>query len=75
MKTRMSMKTFRELRESTKSSNETVYDEKIARHRVTVKQIKKKFIVFIDGDKLDEFNDQKSAVAAGKEFVKQYNKG
>jgi len=69
------MKTFKEIRESTKSSNETVYDVKIARHRITVKQIKNKFTVFIDGDKLDEFNDQKSAVSAGKEFVKQYNKG
>ena len=69
------MKTFREIREATKSSNETVYDEKFARHRVVVKNIKNKFTVFIDGDKLDVFNDQKSAVAAGKEFVKQYNKG
>ena len=60
------MKQFSELREN------VVYNKKL--NGVPVKIVKKmnKFIVHIDGDKLDSYASQKEAEKMATEFVKQY---
>ena len=69
------MKTFSELREARRKKmppGEHVFDTKIKGIEVMVHKEKGKFVVYVDGDKLDVFRDLNSAKKAGSEFVKQY---
>lgn len=69
------MKTFSELREAAKKGmppGEHVYDAKVKGVDVMVHKEKNKFVLYIDGDKLDSFRDLNSAKKAGVEFIKQY---
>ena len=60
------MKRFKELREN------VVYNKKIGRVPVKITKKKNKFVVHVDGDKLDTYASQKEAEKMAKEFVKQY---
>lgn len=64
------MKTFAQLREK-KESKEVLFSKRVNRATVTVKQDKKGFAAFIDGDKLDTFKTQKEAESAGIAFAKE----
>jgi hypothetical protein len=68
------MKTFLQLRELTgrKPIGKPVFDKKINRVPVKIHNEKNKFVVYIDGDRLDAYNSQKEAEKAAIEFMKQY---
>jgi len=68
------MKTFLQLRELTGRNpiGKTVFDKKINRVPVKIHNEKNKFVVYIDGDRLDAYNSQKEAEKAANEFMKQY---
>ncbi|MBL6771419.1 MAG: hypothetical protein ISQ22_08620 [Rhizobiales bacterium] len=68
------MKTFLQLRELTgrKPIGKPVFDKKINRVPVKIHNEKNKFVVYIDGDRLDAYNSQKEAEKAATEFMKQY---
>jgi len=68
------MKTFLQLRELTgrKPIGKPVFDKKINRIPVKIHNEKNKFVVYIDGDRLDAYNSQKEAEKAANEFMKQY---
>ena len=69
------MKTFSELREARRKGmppGEHVFDTKIKGIEVMIHKEKGKFVLYIDGDKLDVFSNLNSAKKAGTEFVKQY---
>jgi len=68
------MKTFLQLRELTgrKPIGRPVFDKKINRVPVKIHNEKNKFVVYIDGDRLDAYNSQKEAEKAAIEFMKQY---
>jgi len=68
------MKTFLQLRELTgrKPIGKPVFDKKINRIPVKIHNEKNKFVVYIDGDRLDAYNSQKEAEKAAIEFMKQY---
>lgn len=68
------MKTFLQLRElaGRKPIGKVVFDKKINRIPVKVNNEKNKFVVYIDGDRLDAYNSQKEAEKAAIEFMKQY---
>ena len=60
------MKTFSQLRE------QTVFKKKIDRVPVEIKKQGTKFVVHVDGDKLDSYKSQQEAERMAKEFIKQY---
>jgi hypothetical protein len=67
------MKHFKELRESRKKGmppGEHVFDTKINRIQIMVHKVKNKFVLYVDGDKLDEYPNLNTAKKAGVEFVK-----
>jgi len=68
------MKTFLQLRElaGRKPIGKVVFDKKINRIPVKVNNEKNKFVVYIDGDRLDAYNSQREAEKAALEFMKQY---
>jgi len=68
------MKTFLQLRELTgrKPIGKPVFDKKINRVPVKIHNEKNKFVVYIDGDRLDAYNSQREAEKAAIEFMKQY---
>ena len=68
------MNTFSQLRELTgrKAIGKVVFDKKINRIPVRVNNEKNKFVVYIDGDRLDSYNSQREAEKAATEFMKQY---
>lgn len=68
------MKTFLQLRELTgrKPIGKPVFNKKINRVPVKIHNEKNKFVVYIDGDRLDAYNSQKEAEKAAIEFMKQY---
>jgi hypothetical protein len=68
------MNTFSQLRELTgrKAIGKVVFDKKINRVPVRVNNEKNKFVVYIDGDRLDSYNSQREAEKAATEFMKQY---
>lgn len=68
------MKTFLQLRElaGRKPIGKVVFDKKINRIPVKVNNEKNKFVVYIDGDRLDVYNSQREAEKAALEFMKQY---
>ncbi|OUT94625.1 MAG: hypothetical protein CBB96_05535 [Gammaproteobacteria bacterium TMED36] len=68
------MKKFKQLREAKKKRmppGDHVYDKKISGVEVMVHKEKGKFVLYIDGDKLDDFPNLNTAKKAGDEFVKQ----
>ena len=69
------MHTFKELREKQLKKmppGEHVFDKKIERIPVMIHKVKTKFVVYIDGDKLDSYNTQQEAEKMAKQFVKTY---
>ena len=68
------MKTFLQLRElaGRKPIGKVVFDKKINRIPVKVNNEKNKFVVYIDGDRLDAYNSQREAEKSALEFMKQY---
>lgn len=68
------MKTFLQLREKKSSMppGDHVFDKKVNKHKVMVHKDKRGFTVYIDGDKLDTFKNQKQAEKAGIEFAKEF---
>jgi hypothetical protein len=67
------MKTFKSIREKKKGmpAGQHVFDKKVNRHSVMVHKDNKGFSVYIDGDKLDTFKNQREAEKAGIEFAKE----
>jgi len=67
-------KTFRNIRElaGRKPSGEMVFNKKISGLPVMIHKEKNVFVVYIDGDRLDDYKSQKEAEKMAKEFVKQY---
>ncbi len=68
------MKKFKELRELTgrKPQGQIVYDKKHGRIPVKIMKDRNEFIVWIDGDRLESYKNQREAEKMAKEFVKQY---
>jgi hypothetical protein len=68
------MKTFLQLRELTGRMpiGKVVFDKKINRIPVKINNEKNKFVVYIDGDRLDAYNSQREAEKSALEFMKQY---
>ena len=67
-------KTFRSIRElaGRHPAGQMVFNKKINRIPVMIHKEKNKFVVYIDGDRLDAYNSQREAEKMAKEFVKQY---
>ena len=67
-------KTFRNIRDlaGRKPSGEMVFKKKISGLPVMIHKEKNGFVVYIDGDRLDDYKSQKEAEKMAKEFVKQY---
>lgn len=70
------MKTFSQLRESKKKMppGEHVWDKKINRVPVMIHKHKGMFVVYIDGDRLDEYKSKAEAVKAATAMVKVLKK-
>lgn len=65
------MKKFSELRKK-KLPGEQVSSFKVDRIPVAVNKDKGKFVVYVDGDRLDSYRTQKEAEKAATTFVKQF---
>lgn len=67
-------KTFKDIRElaGRHPSGEMVFKKKISGLPVMIHKEKNGFVVYIDGDRLDDYKSQKEAEKMAKEFVKQY---
>lgn len=65
------MKTFRQLCEAKMPPGEHVADMKIKRVSVMIHKDKGKYVVYLDGDKLDSYATQKQAERMAQEFIKQ----
>ena len=69
------MQTFFELREKMRKGmppGEHVFDTKVKKTELMVHKEKGKFVLYIDGEKLDSYRDLNSAKKAGMEFIKQF---
>jgi PHD/YefM family antitoxin component YafN of YafNO toxin-antitoxin module len=68
------MKTFVQLRElaGRKPSGDVVFNKRVDRVPVKITKEMNKFVVYIDGDRLDAYSTQREAEKMAKEFVKQY---
>ena len=68
------MKTFIELRELTgrKAIGRKVFSKRINRIPMDIHNEMGKFVVYIDGDRLDVYKSQREAEKAGMMFMKQY---
>lgn len=68
------MKTFRDLRESLdrEPSGQKVFDKKISGVPVLITKESNKFVVYIDGDRLDDYKTEREAQNMAQQFVKQY---
>ena len=68
------MKTFKQLREklNRQPSGQNVFDKKIDRVPVKINKEKAGFVVYIDGDRLDAYKNQREAEKMAKQFVKTY---
>jgi hypothetical protein len=64
-------KKFKEIREKTRSKGEKVYSKKIEGVQLVITKESGKFVTYVDGDRLDEFNNKVEAKRAGAEFIKQ----
>lgn len=71
------MKTFKELREAAKGKmpkGEAVFTQKVNRVHVAVQKSGSKFVVYIDGERLDDYNNLNQAKKMGLEFAKEASK-
>ena len=68
------MKEFKLIRElaGRKPSGQVIMNTKIDRIPVKITKEMNRFVVYIDGDRLDAYRNQKEAEKMAKEFVKQY---
>ena len=68
------MKTFVELRElvGRKAIGPRVFSKRINRIPMTIHNEMGKFVVYIDGDRLDAYRSKREAEKAGMTFMKQY---
>lgn len=67
------MKTFAQLREKLNRhpSGKMVFNKKIDRIPVMIHKEVSGFVVYIDGDRLDSYKNQREAEKMAKQFVKQ----
>ena len=67
-------KTFKSIRELTgrHPAGEMVFNKKIGGVSAMIHKEKNVFVVYIDGDRLDNYKTQREAERMAKEFVKQY---
>ncbi len=65
---------FKELRElaGRKQQGQVVFNKKLDRVPVKIMKDRNQFIVWIDGDRLESYKNQREAEKMAKEFVKQY---
>tara|TARA_A100001515_G_scaffold49616_1_gene39208 strand:- start:3678 stop:3896 length:219 start_codon:yes stop_codon:yes gene_type:complete len=65
---------FKELRELTgrKPRGKMVFNKKMGKIPVKILKDRNEFVVYIDGDRLDSYKNQREAERMAKEFVKQY---
>jgi len=66
------MKTFRSIREKKMPAGKHISQKRVNGHSVMVHKDNKGFSVYIDGDKLDTFRNEKEAEKAGTEFAKEF---
>ena len=68
------MKEFKLIRElaGRKPSGLVIMNTKIDKVPVKITKEMNRFVVYIDGDRLDAYRNQKEAEKMAKEFVKQY---
>lgn len=68
------MKTFSQIREklNRQPSGQMVFNKKIDRIPVMIHKEKAGFVVYIDGDRLDVYKNQREAEKMAKQFVKTY---
>ncbi len=68
------MKTFSQIREklNRQPSGQMVFNKKIDRIPVMIHKEKAGFVVYIDGDRLDAYKNQREAEKMAKQFVKTY---
>jgi len=66
------MKTFQSIREKKMPVGKHISQKRVNGHSVMVHKDNKGFSVYIDGDKLDTFRNQKEAERAGTEFAKEF---
>ena len=68
------MKTFRQIRENLDRhpSGQMVFNKKINRVPVMIHKEKSGYVVYIDGDRLDDYKSQAEAEKMAVQFVKQY---
>lgn len=68
------MKEFKLIRElaGRKPSGQVIMNTKIDKVPVKITKEMNRFVVYIDGDRLDAYRNQKEAEKMAKEFVKQY---
>lgn len=68
------MKSFKQIREKLQRapSGVKVFDKKIGRVPVKIHKEKNGFVVYIDGDRLDSYKNQREAEKSAGQFVKQY---
>jgi len=64
------MKSFSDIREA--YTKKPVVSKKIGKIKMTIVKEPKGFCVYIDGEKLDVYRNQKEAEKAGMTFIKQY---
>ena len=65
------MKSFKNIREKKMPDGEHVFQKKVNTHTVMIHKDKKGFSVYIDGDKLDTYRNQKEAEKMGITFAKE----
>lgn len=66
------MKLFSDIREAKKKpTGEVVFDKKMNRVPVKITKDKNRFVVYIDGDKLDAFRSEKDAKKAIQMAIKE----
>lgn len=65
---------FKKLRELTgrKPTGKMVFNKKMGKIPVKILKDRNEFVVYIDGDRLDSYKNQREAERMAKEFVKQY---
>lgn len=70
------MKTFGQIRELSgrKPSGKLVTNKRFGKIKVEVYKEPSGFVVYVDGDRLDRYRNEKEALKAAEEFIKAYNK-
>jgi len=65
------MKTFKEIREKVKKSDEVVFNKKVNKIAVKITKNSKGYTAYVDGDKLDTFKSQSEAEKTAKAVIKE----